>query len=632
MLINVAQIDSTSLSAFIANSFSGAALSGSLLAYVNASGYLGNSILYVTGGDQIINGNKTFINNPNIPYTGGTGQAITKKYVDDQNGANITNYSGFAQQYFVSVSNNDYISGRKFFTGNLGVGYPIETGDAVNILYLSGVSGVIAAQIGSANLINVVLTSGIQTLSGLFNFTNEVFGIAPTTPSGFATKSYVDNLSITGVVYSTGMDQTISGIKTFVNSPIVPIATNSNQAVQLAQLNALGTVMGGVTGFGGVLSINGTSGASGNVYLQGAGTVTVSQCASIFYISGYTANNTQLYSAYIPIPSGNTGIQFVFNTGFNYLPAITHAIETTGNNNSFITPRIYNKQLTGFYVAFSSGIPDNTYFYNFAALPVISGSGFLGIQGSQGIAGNSPTPKGAWKAGVVFNTLDFIFQSGVSYITSQIHISDSTNRPAGTGNAYWQLFSSGAVGPTGYWVYQGDYNTGSIYVNGYSVTYNQSSYGYTGINPISGVTPDTTNTGWVVMALKGPIGYFINSGIITGNYVNMSFFFDPVGTGLALAEAFVSRTFNITGFALGCVNTGNAPLNGGILSGQLYERTLTNSKNNFQSFAFDTGIYSYVSGGLAWTVTGMSRIGLDVTNTLSGISQFSVGVFGFGIN
>lgn len=632
--VRLKQLDLGELTNFIIQVDSGN-LSSALISFLNASGgYVGGAVIY-SSGDALISGTKTFANNPILQYSGGNTSAVQQQYFLDTLTGSLVLASGVLTGNQVQIFGNQSIFDRKIFTGALGVGTPITTIDAVNLAYLKIVSGVLSSGAGGGGAgVNSVDTFSIQTISGQKTFTVSPLVVSPTDPSGAANKAYVDAQSPTGVMHLIG-DETANGIKTFVQSPLVPIATLANQAVPKQQLDSLGVSIGGLTGFAGVSSLNGSTGAaSGAVYLVGAGTVSVLQCGAIFYVSGLTPITNQLYGAQIPLPSGITGLSFTFPTGLVAKPIITDALEVMAGNGGFFDYFLYNLNSGGFNVAFQSGIPNNNYLYHFHAIPVPNGSGFAGLQGQPGPFGPSINPRGAWGAGNTYNTLDLVYANNfASYLAIQTHVSTVFNAPTSTGNAVWNLMSSGVAGPTGYWSWQGNYNNSAIYVGTNSVFLNGTSYGYTGANPISNVSPDTLTGGWTLIAEKGNIGYFINSGIITGNYTTLSFYFDPIATGLAVAESFISRNINITGFALGAVISGAGPLiSGGMLSGRIYARNPDNSTQIFQNFTFDSGLYYSFSGNLAIPLTGNQRIGLDILSTLSGIQKFSVGVFGFGIS
>ncbi len=634
-LIRIKQIDGSELYAYVVSTSSGA-LSSSLSALLSASGaYLGNAVVYATGMDQLISGLKTFDINPIVNYTGNNNAVINKQYFLDTLSGSLTIVSGVLTGNQVQIFGNQSIFDRKIFTGALGVGTPIATIDAVNLAYLQIVSGVLSSGAGGGGGgVNSVDTFSVQTISGQKTFTVSPLVVSPTNASGVANKAYVDAQSPAGVVHLTG-NETITGIKTFLQSPLVPIATLANQAVPKQQLDALGVSIGGLSGFAGVSSLNGSTGAaSGAVYLVGAGTVSVLQCGAIFYVSGLTPITNQLYGAQIPLPSGITGLSFTFPTGLVAKPIITDALEVTAGNGGYFDYFVYNLTSGGFNVAFQSGIPSNNYLYHFHAIPVPNGSGFAGLQGPLGPIGPSINPRGAWAAGLTYSNLDLVYATNfASYLAIQTHVSTAFNAPTSTGNGFWNLMSSGVAGPTGYWSWQGNYNPATTYVGTNSVFLNGTTYGYTGQSPVSNVSPDTLTGGWTLVAEKGNIGYFINSGIITGNYVNLSFYFDPVATGLATAEAFISRNINVTGYALGAVTSGAGPLiSGGMLTGRLYARNPDNSTQIFQTFTFNSGVYYSFSGNLAVPLTGNQRIGVDILSSLSGIAKFSVGVFGFGIS
>lgn len=638
MLLQTKQIDNNSLGLFVGNYVSGAFLSGALQQYFASSGWVGGNVLYLTGTTgspvQTIQGPITFVVAPTVPYSGGTGTVSSTLFTLQLVSNSITALSGFATGSFVDLSSVQVVGGSKNFTGQTFVSWPLSSGAAVPRQYVNYISGLLQSGLNGLVVPNTVNTTGDQTIMGIKTFTSSPRVPTPASSGDAVNKYYVDNVTpgFLNIVQTSG-DQIISGVKTFLQSPLVPVATTANQAVPLAQLNALGTSIGGVAGFAGVLTINGTSGASGNVYLQGAGIVSVIQCGSIFYISGVNQVNS-FYSASVPIPSGATGLSFIYGSPLSSKPVITQAIETTGSNVISISPTIYGSNISGFNVLLSTATPTASYFYNFQSSPV-TGSGLSLYQGQQGNIGPSVNVRGIWQIGQMYNNLDVVYQQpyNASYISNTSAVSTALNAPAGTGNGQWAIFSTGVQGATGYWIYRGNYATGTIFTNGNSTFSNGSSYGYTGINAISGVSPDALTGGWTLVAQQGAVGYFVNSGVITGNFVNVSFFFNPINTGLDQGDAFISRTFQCTGFALGCRTSGYGPVSGGaLLSGALYVVDLNNNKTIFQNFTMNSGVYSYVSGGFAQIVTGMYRIGIDITQTLSGIANLAVGVFGFGIS
>lgn len=645
--IQIKQINLTDLANFIIATSSGTAFSGNLAGYFGASGYFGNYLAYVSGGSQNVSTQFIFSTSPDVPYLpNDTGSAINQTYFN--NGLN----SGLAILYVqitgntISISGNDILQGYKGATGRFYVNqFPQAGTDVVNLNFLVGVSGILAASAGNTNSVN--LTSN-QLITGIKSFVS-IPGSSgtPINPTDLVTKAYVDNAAGNpqNTVTTSGFNQNLSGTYNFTNTVAVPIATISTQPVQLAQLQALGTVMGGITGFAGVVSINGTSGASGLIYLQGAGNVAVIQCGPIFYISGLQGNNnTQLYSAKIPIPSGITGMQVSFSSGFQVSPVVVGNLEVTGGTIvGYVLDTLYGVNPNGFNIAFqnnlvgtlTSGIPGNNYLFDFYAIPNSSGSGFFGIQGQNGGMGPSFNSRGIWQVSQSYAVYDIAYNPpyNATYMCYVGNISTTFNQPGGTGNSNWVIVTSGAQGSSGIWNSYINYSgTGQIFYYGNTTTFNGSSYGYTGLTPTSGIAP--TGAGWALLAAQGNIGYYINSGgIITGNFVNMSFFLNPVNTGLNLAEAFIVKTFNITGFAVGCITSGTGIAIGGYpgpFSGDFYTRDTGNNKTIITGFTFNSGQYYSGYFNMSFPVTGYNRIGIDITNTLGGLSNMSIGIFGFG--
>lgn len=640
MTISVQQINQSQLTDFVNGVVSGGSFSGFLQAYTTVSGYLGATVLYGTGGQQTVLTTFIFETSPSVQYSGvATGSAASQKWTEDKINYFINSLSGVVTGDYLTLDDrNQTALGYKVFTGAVGVGTPVVGADAVPLAFLTGVSGVLQSAISNVSVANAVTLGGTQTISG-----DKTFTISPTVPYPTATgdavnKAYVDSLPVTGVVHTTGTE-TIDGVKTFVQSPVVPLATTYNQAAQKQQVDALAVSLSIGTGYGnfaGVSSIAGTTGiASGRVYMQSAGGVEILVCSDTITISGITPSTTQFYSARVPLVSGITGLSFIFPTGnpFTATPTVVPALEVSGANGSFFNYYLYNVTTGGFNMAFQTGIPGSGYVLNVNATPVSGGSGFMGIQGIAGLPGASFNYRGFWGAGNTYANRDWVYYqpNSASYACLNTHISTSFNAPAGTGSSFWGIMSSGVPGPTGYWVYRGNYDTGAVYANTQSVSLSGSTYGFTGTS-ITNVSPSSLTGGWTIVAKAGDLGYFINSGIITGNFVTVSFFLDPVSTGLSLGEAFVSSNFQYTGYALGCVTSGRQPDQGNfILTGSIYVRDFaTNTKTPLQIFTLNTGVYNKFSGNFAYTITGMDRIGFDLTSTLSGITKLSVGLFGFG--
>jgi hypothetical protein len=153
-------------------------------------------------------------------------------------------------------------------------------------------------------------------------------------------------------------------------------------------------------------------------------------------------------------------------------------------------------------------------------------------------------------------------------------------------------------------------------------------------NILSGVANNTfynsgnnTNTVYGTLSNYGD-NAVINLSGITGNFVNMAFYFDEfsLATGLNLVESMVGRSFFFTGYGLGVINTGTQ----GFLSGSFYQRTQTNAKTNFVNFSLNSGMMFSGQGGFNQEVSGLNRVGLDIYRIGTGITGLSVGLFGVG--
>lgn len=577
MKIAIGQLNQQELIAFVQQYSTGSSFSGAFVNYVENSGFMGGGVIWTTGGFQTVTGVKEFLVSPVVPFSGADPlSAASQSFVVTKISDSILEFSGYLPLAYVDTFSAQNIGGAKTFSSPVNVALATNTGHAINLAYLQVVSGQIVTM-GGGNAGEVVYRSGDQSITGVKTFVSSPIVPTPTDPFGAVPKNYVDSLTLTGVVYTTG-DQTIAGTKTFSSSPLIPVATVSTAAVQLAQLEAAVFNSLGYSGGAAVTSFNGVT---GSIFSQGAGTVTTFMCGNVLTVSGNTAGLSQMYSAQIPLPSGVTGITYVFGTGFSAKPTISDGLQVTGGSLGFMRMVQYNVTSSGFGVAFESGIPTANYVYNFNAVPASGGSGFLGLQGAQGLIGPNWNPRGPWQVGKTYSPYDYVFlnDNSASYIAYSGNISDVFNKPVGTGNGFWSIVSSGRQGDIG---------------------------------------------------ATGAIGYLINSGVITGSFTSVSFFLSPGSqTGLNLAETFAGYSFNLTGFKLGCYTSGSKPQNGGILTGSLYLRDDNNVKMTIRNFTFDTGRFTYFSGGLGFPVTGGNRIGIDITNSISGIDGLSIGVFGF---
>lgn len=125
-----------------------------------------------------------------------------------------------------------------------------------------------------------------------------------------------------------------------------------------------------------------------------------------------------------------------------------------------------------------------------------------------------------------------------------------------------------------------------------------------------------------------PVANNIALAIITGNFVNISFFFEAynLNTGLNQIESFIARDFTFTGYAVAAQTSGTQ----GFLSGSLYQRSPLGVKTNFRDFSYNSGQFFTGVGGLSQTISGMHRVGIDLLNVGTGMTGVTVGIFGFG--
>lgn len=200
MLIQTKQIDSISLANFVINTTSGS-FSGILTSYVAASGYLGPHVMYITGGDQVVNGQKTFINPILVPGTGVTGAAAPFGAVLSLISGSLLSYSGFvAASYATTVGTNTF-QGNNTFLLPVSVARPTQTGHAVTFFDLVYTSGVLTTGLSQSVPTNVVFTTGDQQVLG-----NKVFGLNVWTQPA---------TNMSGVVV---LSQIVSGVSGFLNS------------------------------------------------------------------------------------------------------------------------------------------------------------------------------------------------------------------------------------------------------------------------------------------------------------------------------------------------------------------------------------------------------------------------------
>ncbi len=270
-MIYTKQIDSPSLTAFIVNAMSGAALSGSLAPYFQSSGWVGDGVVYRTGA-QSITGVKTFLDSPRVPYSGNTGTAPSTLFVLDQIAALNASSSAL---YLSRGTTPDIVSGLKVFTGAVQVGNPTSTGHAVNLFTLTGATGSllslrvtgsapiqIASMSGLGGTVilwsgNNIFISGAAGGGGGSSNTSVTGSSAISAPNftgvGLATLTYdgtyvrvsgATDLTTSGYfennfVHRGLFNDNISGLKTFTGAVGVGVPTNSGHAVNQGYLTGV---------------------------------------------------------------------------------------------------------------------------------------------------------------------------------------------------------------------------------------------------------------------------------------------------------------------------------------------------------------------------------------------------------
>lgn len=502
-MIRVKQIDAGELQAFITGVLGGGSFANALTGYINGSGYFGPYIVYSSGGAQTIYGQKDFASAPGIPYSGESGQAISKKYVDDKFISETGNLYATIDPLFVKTSGDSYISGNTVFYSSPTVPYSGGTGQVVARKYVDDAITLISPT-------GVVNVYGNQTISGDKTFVNTVIVPTPSAGTHAANKTYVDTAAATSVnnVVRTSGNQSVTGTKTFISSPIVPVATSPNQAVQKAQLDALGVSMGSVSGFAGVLTLNGTSGASGHVYLEGAGTVSLIQCGDVFKISGFSDISGLI-------------VDYIFAS----VPVQTSTYAQTVN-----------------FPSVMGGIPKILTTLEVAAIA-------------------SP--------------------QAVSILPSNI-----------TTSGFTANFSA-QITSTGY--------TLSYYATTGSGVYRN----FATLNMTENITQIIT-TGGAVTILDY---FFANSNL---------------ATGLSIQERTLAHGITFTGYSVGVTS---APT-GQPMSGYFYQRAQDNTKYQFAGFTLSSGQVFSASGGFSTILTGLHRIGVDLTSVSTGANGLCVSLFG----
>lgn len=367
-LVSTKQIREGELSSFISGLFFNA-----FTGLFDAS-TINSQFAHLTG-TETFQGTKTFLINPFVNYTGtSTGQVVALAYINDlqvllQNNINATT------------------------TGLQGVAH------------LSGLETLY----GEKHLEKLIINSG--RITGLLELPY------PSNASGGINLEYFNNninLQNSYTVFTSGITQNISGIKQFIGggTVYVPTATNMSGAVPLSQLDATGnyilnqltltgltidsfqaqldnidlSVLADLTGYAGVASLNGSSGA---IFTQGRGTVTTFQNGNVLSISGHSIqSSTGAFVGSVNVLSG-VDRQFVtYNQEYSVVPRVFVQIENSGGPPLF--GNVSGRTTAGFNFIYSGNVLTSGYSLSYLG---ITGTGnFVStLKGEQGEIGLSLT-------------------------------------------------------------------------------------------------------------------------------------------------------------------------------------------------------------------------------------------------
>lgn len=505
------------------------------------SGFLGTTVLYVTGGAQTILGPTTFAFNPLVPYTGGSGTAPSQQFVTDQITALQAQLNGVLSD-----------------TGNVAIG------GINNFTYL------------------------VQGASGIF--TSQLLAPMPTSSSGVVTIAYLNSLGMVDLV----SNQVISGIKTFSEAIFIPQATGIGNAVEYSQfenaITALSTEIAstgagldqrvhalettGVSGFAGILSINGFS---GRAYIKGCGGISVTQEGNVTRVSGVDdgSQGSTAFLVQTPVPTGVSSLFISFaEADFLASPVcVGYLVNTTGN--SLYSHGISGISASGCYAYFSAPIMDSGYQFHLIAGP--SGIDSIALQGAPGLDGQTMNYRGGWQLGVTYAPLDYVLLSGASFFCAQTNFSSPSNNPF-VAPAFWNLAMSGnglpgiqgpsgaqgIQGPQGFggilFQWLGQWSPTAVYSSGNAVYLSGAAFGFTGAGPISGFAQSPYNNPQWSLVING-------SGVDTNAFYPASNPSGFVGSGqfLTLAQSGLFAPANHThNYPTGLV-VGGRTLTGSVL-------------------------------------------------------------------
>ena len=335
MLINANQIDQASLALVIQRTASGASFSGNLVNYAQNSGFMGPTVLWVTGGAQDVTGSKRFRDPLLVNYSGGTGAAPSARWVNDQITASISSSSAAISALSGYVQNASGALTYVRVTGSSTIQAANFTGLGGTLVIYSGgqifISGAAAGAGGGSN----VLVTGSSAISSA-NFTGAgnvtlTYDGALITVSGTASAGGVPNTVTTTGAY------VMAGSYVFSGSPFVPDPTQPSGAANLEWVSGVsGVLVTNTLNVSGVLyaRMTGISGAivagsivTNNYFITGTGVVAASS-------TGNVTNTFNITSGSAVVSSSGT----VSNTFNGTVNSVTNLSGITGN---FVTMSFY---------------------------------------------------------------------------------------------------------------------------------------------------------------------------------------------------------------------------------------------------------------------------------------------------
>jgi len=462
-------------------------------------------------------------------------------------------------------------------------------------------SGNLVNYVGSSGWLGntvVYSTGGSQDITGSKRFLDPVLvSYSGGTGAAPSARFVLDqDLALSGVLSA----QSISSASLVAASGILAAQNVASSGVLQTEINSLSGYVGGASGALSAIRVTGSS-TIALADFTGLGGTLVIHSGDKIYISGAAgggASNTSVTgSSAISAPNftGVGNVVLTYDGTYVKVSGIAGADATLSGyvENSFVH-RYGNEDITGVKTFVSSPlVPAATIGPQAINLAQLSGASGV-LVAAQAVTNN-------------------YWITGTGVVTTSFNSSGDINNTFSitSGNTY--VWNTGTTTST-FTIYSGDVsvsNSGTA-----TNTFNTSG------------TTTVTNNGTATNNFNGQTTNVTNLSGITGNFVNMSFWYDSLNlsTGLNTIEAFVSRSFFFTGYGLGAINSGTQ----GYFSGSFYQRTPLNTKTNFVDFSLNSGMFFTGVGGLYQEISGMNRVGLDIYRIGTGITGLSVGLFGVG--